>query len=586
MSSQTVSYNVPFGGTTGTIPAGAQNISMTIAGGAGGTGGYDSGGPGGGGGAGRYGSFTLPSSSSARTWALYWGTAGQNGPGGSSAAVGGSGGSNATGSGIGGRGGNDGASGWSGCGAGGGAASLFYLNSSLIVVAGGGGGGGGGSYSCGGSQRPGGGGGTAGGFVNAGVAIQNGFAGANKGGGDGGGGGGGGAGYGAGGGGGAGQDCQYGGGGGGGGGSRYNGSVITLNSQSTNGGNGYGTLSYSVTIAEVVSFSVSPTSIINNGQSATLSWSVVDSQSQSINQGVGAVATSGSINVSPAQSTTYTLTAVGLAGNDSESVTLTVYQPVVANISAQTNPMIVGQSTLLEWIVTGDASTASINQGIGSVLLVSNRTINPATTTTYTISASGPGGTDVDSVTVVVYQRPELSANFPVEINYGDSLVVPVTYRYASNGVAITATYIQRDPNTGNQITTTQNINLAGTASDESGVELTENVTFAVPWTLHGTFGINIVATASGGGGSVSLTPTIAVNVDELPDNITVPDNKDELPLDDVEAPDQETVISDPIVVTDIQVAAEIKSDYPIQVRFDDDDPTIEANWNNVRQIT
>ena len=59
----------------------------------------------------------------------------------------------------------------------------------------------------------------------------------------------------------------------------------------------------------------------------------------------------------------------------------------------------------------------------------------------------------------------------------------------------------------------------------------------------------------------------------------------DELPEDQVEAPDVETVLSDPIVVTGIDIPVTIKSNFPIQVRFDDDDPDLESNWKDVQQI-
>jgi hypothetical protein len=590
MSESTVSVDFAFGGSSGTIPGGAQNIVMTIAGARGGSGGFDSGGPGGGSGNGRRGTFSIPSSSSDRNWQAYVGAVGSNGPGGSGAAIGGPGG-NLAGrtSGNGGKGGDDGTSGWSGCGAGGGAASVFRLAGSRIVTAGGGGGGGGGSFSCGGPNRPGGGGGNAGGWSGSNSpGRQNGSAGANKGGGDGGGGGGGGGGHTGGGGGGAGTDCNNGGGGGSGGTSRYNSSVLSLTSQGTNGGNGYGSLSYDVKIAEITSFTINKTSIIA-GQNATLAWSVIDSESQSINQGIGAVSANDSEIVSPNATTTYTLTAIGQAGNDSAQVVLTVYQPVVANLRAdgQNNQtsITVGQFANLDWVVTGDASTASINQGIGNVLLVSNTNVNPSSTTTYTLSASGNGGSDSDTVTVNVNQIPQLSYNPPVQINYGDTLSIPMTYRYATGGVTISAVYTQRNPNTGNPVTTTQSINLTGTNSDESGQAITNTANFNVPWTAHGTFDIDFTATASGGGGNTILSTSIGVNVDELPDNITIPDNLEELPLDQVEAPDESLVVSDPIVVTDIEVATEIKSNFPIQVRFDEDDPDIETNWYDVRQI-
>jgi len=589
MSNQNVTINFAFGGSSGTIPGGARNISMQIGGARGGSGGFDSGGPGGGAGNGRFGTFSIPTSSADRGWQAFIGAVGSNGPGGSGAAVGGPGGNLAGRStGRGGKGGDDGTSGWSGCGAGGGAASVFRLAGARVVTAGGGGGGGGGSYSCGGPQRPGGGGGGAGGFANANPSLNNGGGGANKGGGDGGGGGGGGGGHTGGGGGGAGTDCNFGGGGGGGGTSRYNASVLSLIAQGGVSGNGFGSLQYNLKVAEISYFNLNKTSIIA-GQNATLSWGVIDSESQSINAGIGNVAAIDDKVVSPNATTTYILTAIGQAGNDTAQAILTVYQPVVANLRANgqnvSTSITRGQFANLDWVVTGDASSASINQGIGGVLLTSNTNVQPTLTTTYTLSASGLGGSDSDDVTVTVNQPPELAYNPPLQINYGDTLSIDMTYRYATSGVNINAIYTQRNPNTGNAVNITESISLPGTASDESGAAVTNTATFNIPWTLHGTFAVAFSVSAAGAGGSNIQNTSIGVVVDETPDNITIPDNLDELPLDQIAAPDESLVLSDPIVVTDIEVAAEIRSNFPIQVRFDDNDPDIESNWNDVRQI-
>jgi hypothetical protein len=127
----------------------------------------------------------------------------------------------------------------------------------------------------------------------------------------------------------------------------------------------------------------------------------------------------GSATVSPGSSTTYTYTANNSGGSSSASVTITVYQPVQTTISASPNPIVRGNNTTLSWSVTGDASSASINQGIGSVLFVSSTNVSPASTRTYTLSASGNGGSDSDSVTVRVYQPVELSVVFPGTYDYG-----------------------------------------------------------------------------------------------------------------------------------------------------------------------
>ncbi|MFT4547067.1 MAG: hypothetical protein ACI9UA_001409 [Pseudoalteromonas tetraodonis] len=66
----------------------------------------------------------------------------------------------------------------------------------------------------------------------------------------------------------------------------------------------------------VTSFSASPP-FVDSGQAVTLSWNVVRANSISISPGVGAVANpSGSVVVTPAETTTYTLTAIGDSAPD------------------------------------------------------------------------------------------------------------------------------------------------------------------------------------------------------------------------------------------------------------------------------
>lgn len=73
------------------------------------------------------------------------------------------------------------------------------------------------------------------------------------------------------------------------------------------------------------SFTASPASAILPGQSAGLSWSVQDADSASIDNGIGAVdPVSGSIVVTPASTTTYTLTAAKDGFQSVRSVTVTV----------------------------------------------------------------------------------------------------------------------------------------------------------------------------------------------------------------------------------------------------------------------
>jgi peptidoglycan-associated lipoprotein len=74
-----------------------------------------------------------------------------------------------------------------------------------------------------------------------------------------------------------------------------------------------------------LSFSVNP-SVIERGQSATLRWSASNAESVEISS-VGRVNPSGSREVSPTESTTYTATARGAGGEDTKSIRLTVNEP-------------------------------------------------------------------------------------------------------------------------------------------------------------------------------------------------------------------------------------------------------------------
>src|ERR1035441_5351289 len=77
----------------------------------------------------------------------------------------------------------------------------------------------------------------------------------------------------------------------------------------------------------VAQFTAEPTSI-QRGQTSTLRWEVTGSAtSVSINQGIGAVQSTGSSRVNPSDSTTYTLTATGPGGSNTATATVNVSAP-------------------------------------------------------------------------------------------------------------------------------------------------------------------------------------------------------------------------------------------------------------------
>jgi len=82
----------------------------------------------------------------------------------------------------------------------------------------------------------------------------------------------------------------------------------------------------------VIEFFKADPETIDEGDSSTLSWGLVsNATSVEIDQGIGGVGTPDSTVVSPATTTTYTMTAVGPGGTTTASVTVTVKHTVTLN---------------------------------------------------------------------------------------------------------------------------------------------------------------------------------------------------------------------------------------------------------------
>jgi len=76
----------------------------------------------------------------------------------------------------------------------------------------------------------------------------------------------------------------------------------------------------------ITSFAAEP-STIERGQSSTLRWATENATEASIDPGIGAVSASGTRQVYPSDTTTYTLTAKGPGGTATSSATVTVTVP-------------------------------------------------------------------------------------------------------------------------------------------------------------------------------------------------------------------------------------------------------------------
>jgi hypothetical protein len=333
--------------------------------------------------------------------------------------------------------------------------------------------------------------------------------------------------------------------------------------------------------APSVSISVSPSSIIR-GNSATLSWSASGNISSVSVTDVSSPGTSGSRSVSPSDDRTYSITACGEGGCTTRSTTLVVYIPPVLTLSLNKSSIIAGQCTTLSWSTTGDANNISWTSGnITNNNLTSSSTVCPADTTTYAATVSGLGGSDSDSITLTVYQIPTLSLTVPETLDYGVngffdytsqycdiSLNVKIYYRYATGSPVL-----KTDTNL-------TNASSSQLSAPDSQTKVSGTVDLNMQYDDFGPRYVDVVMTATGNGGSVSLSREIIINIDETPDNIIIPEKEDAFKSENpVFAPETE-ILSELLLVDDIDIPVEIKSNAPIQV-----DINGQQNWQNLRQI-
>jgi OmpA family/PEGA domain len=103
-----------------------------------------------------------------------------------------------------------------------------------------------------------------------------------------------------------------------------------------------------------------------------------------------------------------------------------VVAPVKATVTNSTANINCGQSTNLEWSTT-DAVDVSYDNGIGKVAGSGSQAVSPHATTTYTLTAAGPGGTVTGTETVNVNTTVVATLNAaPPELHYrkiGDKVI-------------------------------------------------------------------------------------------------------------------------------------------------------------------
>jgi hypothetical protein len=157
-------------------------------------------------------------------------------------------------------------------------------------------------------------------------------------------------------------------------------------------------------------FTASPSSI-SLGATTTLSWNVSNATSIAIDNGIGAVAATGSTIILPSTTTTFKLTAINAAGSDTESALVLVSGtpspptpyglPVIDYFTAAPPIIASGGSTTLSWNVSY-ATSVTIDHGIGSVASSGSVPVSPASTIEYTLTATNAYGWRTQTVPILV----------------------------------------------------------------------------------------------------------------------------------------------------------------------------------------
>lgn len=152
-----------------------------------------------------------------------------------------------------------------------------------------------------------------------------------------------------------------------------------------------------------VALSAQPSTIVA-GASAKLTWNTTNATSCAASGGwTGDQSISGTANVQPSITTSYTLLCSGEGGNASATATIIVTAAApTLTLTAEPSAITAGESSTLTWS-SSDATTCIASGGWDGTQPLSGHTdVQPSITTRYTLVCSGDGGNASSIVTISV----------------------------------------------------------------------------------------------------------------------------------------------------------------------------------------
>jgi cysteine-rich repeat protein len=288
------------------------------------------------------------------------------------------------------------------------------------------------------------------------------------------------------------------------------------------------------------SFAATPDTI-TQGQNSSLAWSVTGATGITITDAAGGVVytganATGTQAVTPATTTTYTLSATGNGQTATAMATITVNPAttaVVTAFAATPANINVGQQSSLDWQVVNAPGGITISDGTATVHTSAQASgsfvVTPGVTTTYTLTAINPAGDA--TATAVVTVTPGNGATVlgftatPTSINTGGTSSLSWNVSNAPGGITISdgvATITTSNQTTGTFAVTP----VATTTYTLTAINPAGNATANVTVTVNAVNGAQVVSftatpTSINAGGTASL----AWNVTNAPGGITITAN-------------------------------------------------------------
>jgi hypothetical protein len=191
------------------------------------------------------------------------------------------------------------------------------------------------------------------------------------------------------------------------------------------------------------------------------------------------------------------------------------------------------------------------------------------------------GGSDSDSISLTVYQIPTLSVTVPETLDYGVNGTFTYSSQYAD--ISLNAKIYYRYATGSPVLISDTNLPKASSSqlsAPDNQTKASGTIDLDMQYDDFGPRYVDVVMTATGNGGAVTISREIVINIDETPDNIIIPEKEDAFKSQDpVFAPETE-ILSEFLLVDDIDIPVEIKANSPIQV-----DINGQNNWQNLRQL-